>query len=75
MLAVRIISTIVTIVLEVAILAGCLAVYPNIMPFKGIATAVILLVIEVIIWKKTKKGNKLTFEGCYEEKSVNTEIL
>ena len=55
MLAVRIISTIVTIVLEVAILAGCLIVYPTIMPFKGIAIAVILLVIEVIIWKKTKK--------------------
>ena len=49
MLAVRIISTIVTIVLEVAILAGCLLVYPTIMPFKGIAIAVILLVIEVII--------------------------
>lgn len=55
MLAVRIISTIVTIVLEVAILAGFLLVYPTIMPFKGIAIAVILLVIEVIIWKKTKK--------------------
>ena len=62
MLAVRIISTIVTIVLEVAILAGCLAVYPNIMPFKGIATAVILLVIEVIIWKKTKKRESYIIE-------------
>ena len=75
MLAVRMISTIVTIVLEVAILAGCLLVYPNIMPFKGIAIAVILLVIEVIIGKKTKKGVKFTFGGGYEEKSVNTEIL
>lgn len=55
MLAVRIISTIITVILEVLILSACLLVYPTIIPYKGIAAAVVLLIIEVIIWVKTKK--------------------